>query len=331
MAQASAPQASASPAAQSVSVARPNRLPPLKALRAFEAAVRTGSLTAAAQELSITHSAVSQQIKTLEAHFGQALLVRGARGVEPTTPARAFYEETRASLDRIALAADQLSQAGDARILRINCTPSLAVNWLIPRLSSFQIANPRIEVRVATSVTSIAKLKDPFDIMMRRAPMSKAGFACTRFLPDVLGAVAAPDYLRRHPVKQPADCLKHTLLQLSSRPNAWPKWLEAAGVKLPRKLDGPSFEHFFLSVQAAGANLGIAIGSLALIEAEIASGRLVQLFPQVVVEEAGFHLLYRAPQRRDAALELFVAWLKERGQEAGYRGFTETMVGRMTV
>jgi LysR family glycine cleavage system transcriptional activator len=312
-------------------IPRAVRLPPLKALRAFEAAVRTGSLTAAAGELSITHSAVSQQIKVLESWFGQPLLVRGARGVEPTSPARAFYDEVRASLDRIALAADQFSQSGAGRILRINCTPSLAVNWLIPRLSSFQIANPRIEVRVATSVISLSKLKDPFDIVMRRAPMSKAGFACARFLPDVLGAVAAPDYLRRHPVKLPADVLKHTLLQLSSRPNAWPKWLEAAGVKLPRKLDGPSFEHFFLSVQAAGANLGIAIGSLALIEQELASGRLVHLFPQVMVEEAGFHMLYRAPQRRDAALDLFVQWVRARGQEAGYRGFTETMVGRMTV
>jgi LysR family glycine cleavage system transcriptional activator len=313
------------------SPARAGRLPPLKALRAFEAAVRTGSLTAAAGELSITHSAVSQQIKVLESWFGQPLLVRGARGVEPTTAARSFYDEVRASLDRIALAADQLSQAGAGRILRINCTPSLAVNWLIPRLSSFQIANPRIEVRVATSVISLSKLKDPFDIVMRRAPMSKAGFACTRFLPDVLGAVAAPDYLKRHPVKQPADVMKHTLLQLSSRPNAWPKWLEAAGVKQPRRLDGPSFEHFFLSVQAAGANLGIAIGSLALIGEELASGRLVHLFPQVMVEEQGFHMLYRAPQRRDAALDLFVKWVKARGQEAGYRGFTETMVGRMTV
>lgn len=311
--------------------ARASRLPPLKALRAFEAAVRTGSLTAAAAELSITHSAVSQQIKTLETHFGQPLLVRGARGVEPTAPARAFYDETRASLERIALAADQLTQAGAARILRINATPSLAVNWLIPRLSSFQIANPRIEVRVATSVTSVSKLRDPFDVVMRRAPMSKSGFACTRFLPDVLGAVAAPDYLKKHAVKQPADCLKHTLLHLTSRPNAWPRWLETAGVRTPRKPDGPVFEHFFLSIQAASANLGIAIGSLALIEEDIAAGRLTHLFPQVRIEETGFHMLHRAPARRDAALDLFVAWVKERGQESGYRNWADAQVARMTV
>lgn len=307
------------------------RLPPLKALRAFEAAVRTGSLTAAAAELSVTHSAVSQQIKTLEQHFGQALFARGTRGVEATPAARLFYEETRASLERIALAADQLAQAGAARILHINATPSLVVSWLIPRLSSFQIANPRIEVRVATSVAGVAKLKEPFDVVMRRAPMSKNGFACTRFLPDILGAVASPEYLKRHPVKQPADCLKHTLLHLGSRLNAWPRWLEAAGVRAPRKIDGPGFEHFFLSVQAAGANLGIAIGSLALVADELASGRLVQLFPAVTVEEGGFHMLYRTPPQRDAALELFTAWVQERGQEARHGGWGEAMVGRMTV
>lgn len=317
--------AQASPAGAS------RRFPPLKALRAFEAAVRTGSLTAAAVELSITHSAVSQQVKTLESWFGQTLLVRGARGVEPTTQARAFYEETRASLDRIALAAEQFSQAGEARILRINTTPSLAVNWLIPRLSSFQIANPRIEVRVATSVASLAALKDPFDVVMRRKPMSKSGFVCARFLPDILGPVAAPEYLKQHPVKQPADCLKHTLLQLTSRPDAWPRWLAQAGVRAPRRMDGPGFEHFFLSVQAASANLGIAIGSLALIEEELASQRLVRLFPEVVVEAAGFHMLYRAPQRRDAALDLFVAWVRERGQEAGFRNWSDAMVAPMTV
>ena len=143
--------------------------PPLRALRVFEAAARTGSLTLAAQELNLTHSAVSQQIKMLEGYFGRPLFVRGPRGVEATAQAKVLYEEVRASLDRVALAADALSQSGEARILRINCTPSLAVNWLIPRLSSFQIANPRIEVRVATSVTSIAKLKDPYDVLMRRA------------------------------------------------------------------------------------------------------------------------------------------------------------------
>jgi LysR family glycine cleavage system transcriptional activator len=298
-------------------VPRPRRLPPLKALRALEAAVRTGSLTGAAGELSITHSAVSQQIKTLEAHFGQALLVRGPRGVEPTAPARQFCEEMRASLDRIALAAEQLGQSGAVRTLRINAMPSIAMRWLIPRLSSFQIANPRIEVRVVTSVEPFGELKDPFDLIIRRSAMAKSGFDCARFLDDLSGPVASPAYLRRHAVKQPEDCLKHTLLHLGSRLDAWQRWFGVAKVRAPRHLDGPVFDHFFLSLQAASANLGIAIGSLALLEDDLAERRLVALFPQTVVRDAGYFALYRAPQRRDAALDLFVAWLRDQG--AGFR------------
>ena len=293
------------------------RLPPLKALRAFEAAVRTGSLTAAAVELSITHSAVSQQIKLLEHHFGQALLVRGPRGVEPTAPARQFCEETRASLDRIALAAAQLAQSGTVRTLRINAMPSISMRWLIPRLSSFQIANPRIEVRVVTSIEPFQELKDPFDLIIRRTAMTKSGFECARFLDDISGPVAAPAYLKSHPVEHPADCLKHSLLHMGSRLDAWRRWFAQAGVSTPKRIEGPVFDHFFLSLQAASANLGIAIGSLALLEDDFAQKRLVSLFPQVVVRDDGYFALYRAPQRRDKALDLFVAWLQVQGGAVG--------------
>lgn len=292
---------------------RARRLPPIKALLALEAAVRTGSLSAAAVELSVTHSAISQRIKSLEAHYGQALLVRGPRGVEPTSQARLFCDEMRASLDRIALAAEQLAQSGTARILRVNALPSITLRWLIPRLSSFQIANPRIEVRVTTSVERAGDLRDPYDLIIRRSPMSRSGFDCLPFLDDVLGPVAAPAYLKRHPIERPADCLQHPLLHLASRMDAWKRWFAAAGVPVRKVPDGPVFDHFFLSLQAASAQLGIAIGSLAIIGDDLAQGRLERLFPAHVVRGAGFHALYRAPQRRDPALETFVAWLREQG------------------
>src|SRR6266851_3831215 len=146
-------------------------LPPLKALKAFEAAARTRSLTAAAEELHLTQGAVSQQIKLLEEYFDQALFVRGPRGVEPTARAKIFQEDVRASLDRIALASEELRQAGVVRTLRVNTTPSIAVRWLIPRLSSFQMDDPRIRVLIATSVASIDELGEPFDVIVRRGPM----------------------------------------------------------------------------------------------------------------------------------------------------------------
>ena len=191
------------------------------------------------------------------------------------------------------------------------------MRWLIPRLSSFQIANPRIEVRVVTSIEPFQELRDPFDLIIRRAPMIKSGFECARFLDDISGPVAAPAYLKSHSVARPADCLKHSLLHMGSRLDAWQRWFAQAGVSAPKRIEGPVFDHFFLSLQAASANLGIAIGSLALLEDDFAQKRLVSLFPQVVVRDAGYFALFRVPQRRDKALDIFVAWLQMQGSGHG--------------
>ncbi len=294
-----------------------SRLPPLKALRAFEATVRTGSLTLAAQELHITQSAVSQQIRLLETFFGQSLFTRSVRGVEATVQARVFYDEVRASLDRIGLASEQLSQTGMIRTLRVNTTPSIAMRWLIPRLSLFQIDNPRIQVLITTSTSdAIDHLKDPFDVIIRREAMERAGFRCERFLDDVSGPVASPAYLKRHPMRSPQDCVQATLLHLSSRMNAWNRWLKQADVDAPQRLGGAVFEHFFLSLQAACNDLGIAIGSVALVQEDVAAGRLQLLFPQIRIQDAGFHMLYPS-RRKDAALQSFTAWLKTQGSTLG--------------
>ncbi len=301
-------------------MARDIRVPPLKALRVFEAAARTGSLTLAAQELHITHSAVSQHIKRLEEYFGQPLFVRSPRGVAATAQAKILHEEVHSSLDRIALAAEQFAQSGIVRTLRINTTPSMAMRWLIPRLSSFQIDNPRIQVLLTTSTAdAIGDLKEPFDVIIRREPMARSGFECARFLDDVSGPLASPRYLKRNPVKSPKDCVHASLLHLASRRNAWSRWLVLAGGKAPQKLAGTVFEHFFLSLQAASNDLGIAIGSLALVEDDLATGRLVRLFPKIVIRDPGFHMLYRAQQRRDPALHIFTSWLRERGSMSSLR------------
>lgn len=294
-------------------MARHDGLPPLKALRVFEAAARTGSLTLAAQELHITHSAVSQQIKLLEQHFGQPLFVRSARGVELTARAKIFHEEVHSSLDRIGLAAQQFTQSGVSRALRVNTTPSIAMRWLIPRLSLFQIENPRVQVLITTSaLDAIDHLKEPFDLIIRREAMTRSGFECERFLDDISGPVASPGYLKRVPIHTPQDCRRAALLHLTSRIDAWPRWLKLAGMPVRQRLPGPVFEHFFLSLQAASNDLGIAIGSLALVEDDVKTGRLHRLFPELVLQDAGFHMLYPAPPR-DPALELFIAWIRQQG------------------
>lgn len=294
-------------------------LPPLKALKVFEAAARTKSLTIAAHELHITHSAVSQQIKLLEEYFGQPLFIRLPRGVEATEAALVFYAEVRASLDRIAMAAEQLTLTGKNRVVRVVTAPSVAMRWLIPRLSQFQIDNPRIEVRVTTSVSEhFEDVKDPFDVVLWRSPLERSGFECVRFLDDVSAPLASPHYLELHPIDKPADLLQAALIHLSVRADAWQQWLLKAGVPVKKKLPGTSYEHFFLSLQAASTDLGIAMGSLALVDDDLAHGRLRQLFPEVVLHGQGFHMLHRSTDGNGNALKTFIAWLMQMGQASAY-------------
>jgi LysR family glycine cleavage system transcriptional activator len=294
-------------------------LPPLKALKVFEAAARTKSLTVAAHELHITHSAVSQQIKLLEEYFGQPLFIRLPRGVEATEAAQVFYAEVRASLDRIAMAAEQFTLTGKNRIVRIITAPSVAMRWLIPRLSQFQIDNPRIEVRVTTTVSEeFADIKDVFDVVLWRSPLERSGFECVRFLDDVSAPLASPHYLALHPIRQPQDLLQAALIHLSSRADAWQQWLIQAGVPVRKKLPGTSYEHFFLSLQAASTDLGIAMGSLALVDDDLSHGRLHQLFPHVVLHGQGFHMLHRSADSNNNALKTFIAWLMQMGQASSY-------------
>ena len=299
-------------------------LPPLKALKVFEAAVRTKSLTVAAHELHITHSAVSQQIKLLEEYFGQPLFIRRPRGVEATEAALLFYGEVRASLDRIAIAAEQLTFAGKNRIVRVITAPSVAMRWLIPRLSQFQIDNPRIEVRVATTVSEkFEDMKDPFDVVLWRNPLERSGFDCVRFLDDVSAPLASPHFLELHPVSKPQDLLQTSLIHLAARADAWQQWFQAAGVPVRKKIPGTSYEHFFLSLQAASTDLGVAMGTLALVDDDLAHDRLRQLFPQFVIHGQGFHILHRQIDNTGSngnALKTFIAWLMQMGEASAYRG-----------
>ncbi len=271
---------------------------------------RTRNLTLAAAELHVTHSAISQQLKLLEEYFGQALFMRSSRGVQPTGAALTFYTEVKASLDRIADAAEQLNMAGKTRIVRVNTTPSIAMRWLIPRLSSFQIENPRIEIRVTTSATdAIADLGVSFDVIIRRDAHQLSGYQCVRFLDDVSAPLASPAYLERRPIAQPGDLCDASLLHLESRLDAWSRWLLLAGVPPPQKIQGQAYQHFFLSLQAASAGLGIAMGSLELLEDDLDNGRLVQLFPHIVLKDVGFHMLFRTSADTGSPLQIFTNWL----------------------
>lgn len=275
------------------------KLPPLNALRAFEAAARRASVTQAAEELGVSHTAVSQQIQKLEHHLGQALFHRNARRVEPTKAARALAREVRAAFDRIALAAEEFDCRRGNTIIRVNATPSFAMRWLIPRSSRFQIENPAITLEIETSISDgIDHLTRGYDFVFRRAPMERPEHRCLKLLDDHSTAVLAPKLANSLELRTPEDLRRSVLLHLKSRPHAWKQWFELCGHGSADTPPGPYYEHFFLSLQATINGLGVAVGPLCLVEDDLTGGRLIAPFSKHILAGPGFHVLYPLAKMR---------------------------------
>ena len=254
------------------------RLPPLNSLRAFEAAARLGSFSRAASELHVTHGAVSRHIQLLEDWLGTAMFRRLNRRVELTDAGAAYLSEIGAAFDRIALATAQHAERRRGRLLRVNATTTLTLRWLIPRLSSFQLANPGIEVRLTTSNEMAVALGSEFDVILRQASGDVPGCIVAWSLPLYRIPVCSPRLLTTTPIAAVQDLRGHTLLHAASRPAVWPDWLKAAGVPdlTPRR--SLVLEHHYQTLQGALDGLGIAVGSSALIADDVAEGRLVLPF-----------------------------------------------------
>ncbi|HEX6958049.1 MAG TPA: LysR substrate-binding domain-containing protein [Ferrovibrio sp.] len=291
-------------------------LPPLNALRAFEAAARLGSFSRAAEELGVTHGAISRHIHTLEQFLGTELFRPAGRGRVPTPRAATYLAEVSAALDRLAGATERMREPAATRVLQVNTLATLAMRWLIPRLSSFQIAHPRIEVRLITSTVAVEDLHDPFDVVIRRHPMHRPGFLCRPFLVERNLPVAAPALLEKHPIAAPRDLLKAPLLHTDSKPNAWSEWFHAAGFgtrQIPT--GGQRFENYFFTLEAAIRGLGFAVGSLPLIADDLAAGRLLAPLDGPISISEGYHVLYPANRDKGSVMQ-FVDWLIEQGKGA---------------
>ncbi|KWF60780.1 transcriptional regulator GcvA [Burkholderia pseudomultivorans] len=289
------------------------RLPPLNSLRAFEAAARLGSFTLAADELCVTHGAISRHVQQLEAWLGRPLFERHNRRVELTDAGRGYLAEVGASFDRIALATAQQFGRGQQRVLRVSAPATFSLRWLVPKLSSFQVAHPSIEVRLSTSNEPIEKLRDKVDLIVRGGPQAVDGYVSEEFLSEVRLPVCAPKLLERTPLRTPADLADFTLLHAATYPGMWPEWLAAAGHAnlVPRQ--SLTLEHFYLTLQGALDGLGVAMGPIALVADDIAEGRLVQPFSEPALPPWRYFTYVAAARADDDAVRAFKDWLKLAG------------------
>jgi LysR family transcriptional regulator, glycine cleavage system transcriptional activator len=287
------------------------RLPPLNAVKAFEAAARHASFTRAADELHVTHGAVSRQVQTLEDWLGMPLFERHNRRVVLTEAGAAYAAEIGAALDRIALATARQVEQGRPRLLHVNALATFTLRWLIPRLSGFQVAHPSIEVRLTTSNVPLAQLADPFDVAIRGGPDSRPGHVAEPFLSERRIPVCSPALLQRLPLRAPEELRHHTLLHAATLPRVWPDWLHAAGVPDLQPQASVTLEHFYLTLQAALDGLGIAMGPARLIADDVAAGRLTLPFAGPSLPARSYYCYVPETRAEDPAVRAFCGWLAE--------------------
>ena len=288
------------------------RLPSLNGLRAFEAAARHLSFTAAATELNVTQTAISHQIRRLEAELGIRLFVRQNRSLTLTPEAREYLPGIRAAFNDLRLATDRLLRKDSDRVLTVSTLASFAAKWLLPRLSSFQQAYPEIDVRITSSTSLVDFRRDDVDAAIRYGRGHWVGLRADWLTADELFPVCSPALLKGDkPLQSPKDLAHHTLLHTSGGyDDDWRLWLTAAGQPSDiSKQRGLSFDLILMTVQAAIDGLGVALGRTTYVEGDVAKGRLVVPFKMALPADAGFYLVSPQARAESPKLSAFRQWL----------------------
>ncbi|MCO7572112.1 transcriptional regulator GcvA [Pseudomonas chlororaphis] len=283
-------------------------LPPLNAVRAFTAAARHESFSRAAEELHVSHSAVSRHIKLLEEHLGVLLFERRIRQSVLTPAGQAFYEQVSVALTQIAAAAVSLRRGAALRKVTVNVRPSFAVRWLIPRLPQFMALYPQIQPEVVTSTLLPDPAKETFDLVIRRG---RSGWAPSlqpqRLLEDEILVVAAPSLLQSAALNSPKDLGRHTLLVSRTRANDWQKWLEHCGLKPLRQPPTLHFDHLHFVLQACVDGLGLALCPASLLAKDLTSGRLICPLPELRQPLTRYYYALAADAAPEA--QVFIEWM----------------------
>ncbi|WP_323123121.1 transcriptional regulator GcvA [Burkholderia alba] len=287
-----------------------SRLPPLNALRAFEAAARHLSVKRAAEELHVTPGAVSQLIRTLEAHLGVALFERVHRGVRLTPAGHDYLPPVRNAFGQIADASQRVAASADSGVLTVSVTPFFASAWLVPRLSGLRAACPNLDLQVTTGQALADFARGGIDAAIRHGLGRYAGLRGDPLFTVAIVPVAAPDLVGRRggAPAAPAGLADWPLLHDADR-QGWLRWFlsqRVADVGAPR---GPSFDDPGLLLQAARDGQGAALLPSAMVAHDLATDRLIPLAPPVQLDDLGYYLVYPPSHAQRPPFAAFRAWL----------------------
>jgi LysR family glycine cleavage system transcriptional activator len=284
------------------------RLPPLNALRAFEAAARHLSFTRAAGELNVTQAAVSHQIRALEERFGRKLFRRVGRNLFLTDAAQIYLADLRAAFDRIDEATRRLEARDRGGVLNATVLPSFAAMWLLPRLGRFRAAHPDIDVRLSSDAEMVDFARSDFDIGVRTGRGRWPGLCAHLILTERLTVVCSPELARSLGLLEPRDLAKATLLHDEPR-ERWALWFRALGIEDVDPWRGPGFSHSNMVIQAAIAGQGVAVVGETLATDELKAGRLVRPFPETLPSDYSYYLVYLEAAAERPKIVAFREWI----------------------
>lgn len=286
-------------------------LPPLNALKAFEASARLHSITLAAKELHVTHGAVSRQVKQLEEHLGVVLLSKQGRGIKLTDAGARLYQASNEALTQIHRSCVDIRQQTQQAPFVLACPGSLLARWLIPRLEQLQDDLPNLRLQVITSAADNNNLQHPdadasLIFLDQACPDSMQAYTLDN---ERIGPVLSPLYQQATTLRTEtaAQLLNEPLLFTRSRPQAWPQWAQAQQLAITDLRYAQGFEHLYYLLEAAVAGLGVAIAPEHLVRSDIASGRLIAPWG-FVQTSAKLVLLTRKSQPQQRAQQL-AQWL----------------------
>lgn len=300
------------------------KLPPLNALRAFEAAARHLSFTKAADELAVTQAAISHQVKALEDHLGLSLFRRLNRRLVLTEAGQLYLPVLRDAFDAIAGGTARLHQDQESGPLHVSVVPSLAAKWLLPRMSRFRDRHPDIDVMISANLKLIDFSDGVFEVGIRYGVGNYPGLRVDRLLDDEVFPVCSPKLLEGpHPLKRPEDLRHHTLLhdEVSRHDESpdWQSWLQAVGVNGIDVRRGPGFSDSSMVIEAAAAGQGVALGHRWLAAADLESGRIVMPFGPAIPSKFAYYVVSPPALAERRRVRLFREWLLEEAAEAGMK------------
>ena len=287
-------------------------LPSITALQFFESSARHLSFTKASEELNVTQSAVSRQVRNLEDFLGKPLFLRVKKRLVLTPAGAAYAQKIKRLLDQAEEATIELmARKGGNGALNVAVHPTFGSRWLVPRLSDFIKENSGIQVNLSTHLETIDLEQDNFDVAILYGNGDWPGTVSERLMGESILPVCAPELLEDLPSPSAKDLMDLTLLQHTTRPSAWTDWFKAAGIDQDGSLSGPRFEQIYMVIQAAIAGLGVAILPSFLVQDEVESGKLVVPVDLAVPSEQAYFLIYPEQRAEEWAIQQFCNWVRK--------------------